>query len=347
METQTIITDQALGAREPLLENAVFVANRILTTVMKYRRMSPTDGACATSPCRQCLSPHLAKIVCAILSHQPVTFVLPAFPGKSPNLAKVLGALPDMAEQCALKFLGALTDQIREIYPPGAEIILCSDGRVFSDSVGMRDEDISAYQEELSVMTHELSLENISMFNLDELHSGTSFHQMRENLMEKYGDSVEEVQNKVRLGKDESAPPENRELHRLYCGITRFLVEDAMHPGQQKSRSAIQKECRIRAYEVIRKSNAWSRLIENHFPSAVRLSIHPQGCGSQKLGLNLMGADGWMTPWHGVAVKKGNQFVLLKRHEAEKLGAELIFQKGRPSHYRLKDEQSASEEVRV
>jgi pyoverdine/dityrosine biosynthesis protein Dit1 len=210
---------------------------------------------------------------------------------------------------------------------------------VFSDAVGMRDEDVTAYQDQISSMIMELSLETISIFNLDEWCSGMGFPQMRKNLTEKYAESIEVVQEKVRLGKDENADSDCRELHRLYCGITRFLVEDAMHPGQQKSRSAIQKECRLRAYEVIQKSGAWSRLIEDQFPHAVRLSIHPQGCGSQKLGLRLMGPDGWMTPWHGVAVKKDGQFLLLKRNQAEKLGAQLVFKNGRPSHYELTEEQ--------
>ena len=340
MEIQTILANhpsRTLPRRGPSLDHAIAVANAILIEVMKYRRFSTPHAACATSPCRKCVSPHLAKIVSAVLSQQPITFVLPAFPGKSPNLGKVLGPLPDRAEQCALEFLGQLGEQIREIYSPGAEIILCSDGRVFSDAVGMRDEDITAYQHEISSMTEELSLQTISMFNLDELYSGIDFNQMRQKLTEEYGESLEDIQSKVRLGKEESADSDSRELHRLYCGITRFLAEDAMHPGQQKTKSAIQRECRARAYEVIRKSGAWSRLIEDQFPNAVRLSIHPQGCGSSKLGLQLMGQDGWMTPWHGVAVLLNGQFLLMKRNQAEELGAELVFKNGRPSHYELQD----------
>lgn len=122
----------------------------------------------------------------------------------------------------------------------------------------------------------------------------------------------------------------------MYCGITRFLVEDASFPGQTKSRSAIQKECKGKAYEVMRRSNAWSELIARRFPDAVRLSIHPQVCGSKKLGIRLVGTESWMTPWHGVAVKKSEGFILLKRTVAESLGARLVFSaNGRPSHFEL------------
>ncbi|WP_241480356.1 L-tyrosine/L-tryptophan isonitrile synthase family protein [Legionella norrlandica] len=116
-----------------------------------------------------------------------------------------------------------------------------------------------------------------------------------------------------------------------------------MHKDQTKSRSAIQKESRFKAYEVIRRSNAWSNLIREHFPEAVRLSIHPQTCGAKKLGIRLIGSESWMTPWHGVAVESKNGYVLLKRSEAEAIGAKLIYSPdGRRSHYKLMTDESLS-----
>src|SRR5687767_11184162 len=75
------------------------VANRILLEVMEHRRTAGAGSNCTTlAPCAECVSPHLPKILLAVEQGLPVTFVLPAFPGKSPNPAKVLGPLPDMAE---------------------------------------------------------------------------------------------------------------------------------------------------------------------------------------------------------------------------------------------------------
>jgi len=60
--------------------------------------------------------------------------------------------------------------------------------------------------------------------------------------------------------------------------ITRFLGEDtADHPG---TRSALQRECRQRAYGVIQRSRAWGDLIAEHHPHGVRLSTHPQPIGA-------------------------------------------------------------------
>jgi pyoverdine/dityrosine biosynthesis protein Dit1 len=320
----------------PSFSEPSIIAKDILADVMQFRRFSGPTSSCSTSPCPECRAPHLSKVISAVALGLPVTFVLPAFPGKSPNLAKVLGPLPDMAEVCALQFLQQLCDRIGRYYSPGAKVILCADGRVFSDVVGMRDQDVTDYQIELDKMIARLGLTSISTFNLDELYDGLDFDQMRAQLMEHHGEHPEVLKSAVsRGGKDQNCSADDREAHRLYCGITRFLVEDAMFPGQEKSRSAIQKECRSRAYEVIQRSKAWGELLEMQFANAVRLSIHPQSCGAKKLGIRLIEPDNWLTPWHGVAVDVGGRFMLFKRSQAEELGARLIHRDGRPSHYVL------------
>ena len=91
---------------------AAALARKILLDVLPFRRIAGPPTACALSPCEDCLSPHLPKVVSAIERNQPIPFVLPAFPGKSPNPAKVLGRLPDMAERRALEFLQYLCDRI-------------------------------------------------------------------------------------------------------------------------------------------------------------------------------------------------------------------------------------------
>ncbi|WP_394834849.1 isocyanide synthase family protein [Pendulispora rubella] len=308
-------------------EEAWALGTQLLMHVMRVRRVPAAGVSCGDSPCAECLAPHLARVVSAIANREPVSFILPAFPGKSPNPTKVLGPMPDMAEQRSLEFLASLCERIRREYAPGARVVLCSDGRVFNDIVGIRDIDITGYQHELSAMISRISSSALATFNLDQVFAGLSFEAMRERLMQEYGESLEALRDAVRAGG---------EPHRLYCGITRFLVEDATRPDGTASRSALQRECRRRAYEVIRRSQAWGRLLEVHFPQSVRLSIHPQTCGSEKLGIHMMEtADSWLTPWHGVAVDMGGHFVLLKRAEAEALGARVVAHEGRASHYEL------------
>lgn len=321
------LSDNALHAK---------IAEKIFTEIMNYRRLPKHSKSCSGSKCQLCSSLHFPKIISAIERREAVTFVLPAFPGKSPNPDKVLGHLPDFAEQLSLDFLGQLCERVKSFYSQGIKIILCSDGRVFSDVVGMKESNVTAYQAELNRLIEEMSLSDISTFNLDDFYGELSFIQMRDELMKTYGKSLDFLKHKVRNGSKSSASPDELEANRMYCGITRFLLEDSMHPGQTKSRTAIQKDSRFRAYEVIRRSNAWSDLIADRFPEAVRLSIHPQTCGAKKFGIRLVGNDPWITPWHGVAVETKNDYILLKRREAENLGAELVYcSLGRPSHYKL------------
>lgn len=317
----------------PATSSVEEIATDVLREVFKFRRMA--HKGCGNSPCSDCLAPHLPKVIRAIEQNQPITFVLPAFPGKSPNLAKVLGPLPDLAEQHSLEFLEKLCQRIRQHHQPGAKIILCSDGRVFSDVVGMREENLTAYQLELSRMIEWLSLTSLSLFNLDDLFEGLSFDEMRVQLMQRHGKSLDELKIMVRLGINPEESHENQEAHRLYCGITRFLFEDALFPGQTRSRASIQKDARARSYQVIQRSNAWSELIRQQFPDAVRLSIHSQICGAKKLGIRLMEAENLMTPWHGVAVDIDGRIDFIKRAQAEALGASIVHVNGRPSHYEL------------
>jgi len=322
-------------------------AQKILAEFMNFRRVPQSSDVCANVGCQRCSSLYLPKIISAVTRNAPATFVLPAFPGKSPNLEKVLGHLPDFAEQLSFNFLGNLCRRIKEYYKPGVQIILCSDGRVFSDVVGMKESNVTAYQMELDKLIKRMSLFDITTFNLDDFYDKLSFGQMRDELMKCYGKSLDYLKDKVRSGVSSSAGPDEREANSIYRGITRFLFEDSTYLGQTKSRSAIQKESRSRAYEVIRRSNAWSDLIAERFPEAVRLSIHPQACGSRKLGIRLIGDETWMTPWHGVAVETKSGYVLLKRLQAEALGADLIYSSnGHPSHYRLLEDQDLSEERR-
>jgi len=50
--------------------------------------------------------------------------------------------------------------------------------------------------------------------------------------------------------------------------------------------------------------------------------------------------DTWLTPWHGVAVKDGDRFRMMRRHEAEELGARVVEREGRPSYFQLASKRS-------
>lgn len=75
----------------------------------------------------------LAIIYGHIKAQRPVPMCLPAFPFKSPNHKyKVMGTLPDKAEEFALANLNGLCEAINEIYPIGCKLTIISDGLVYN-----------------------------------------------------------------------------------------------------------------------------------------------------------------------------------------------------------------------
>lgn len=68
-----------------------------------------------------------------ISRQEPIRMILPAFPFKSPNASsKVLGTMPDFGEELALAHLNGLCQNIGEVYGPGADVYISSDGLVYN-----------------------------------------------------------------------------------------------------------------------------------------------------------------------------------------------------------------------
>ena len=302
------------------------LARQILEIIFKLRRIHLEDAASHDSSAE--MAPHLPKIQAAIERQAPIHMLLPAFPGKSPNRNKTLGAMPDLAERHALDNLYRLCEDIRALYPPGAQVAICSDGYCFSDVVHIPDAEVAAYMDELSAYARGRYGEAFAFYDLKD-HFGyiSDLDSQREELLILFSDSIEQIKRQC---QDEAA------MRAMYQGITRFLFEDAqgMERFSGQSKTALQKLARANAYRVIQRSNAWSRLLERTFPDSVRLSIHPQFRVSAKIGVRLVdSADAWLTPWHAAAVKHEHGIVLKKRSDIDESRSALVFVDGRPSHF--------------
>jgi pyoverdine/dityrosine biosynthesis protein Dit1 len=150
---------------------------------------------------------------------------------------------------------------------------------------------------------------------------------MRDRLIEHYAEPRAVIEERVHTHPQHCA---------LVNGIERFLNEESATRDETLSKTQRRKLCRERAYEVVRRSDAWGQLISDCFPLALRLSIHPQLPHSEKIGMLLGSAeDVWLTPWHGVAVETQTGFTLMKRSEAEERGAVVKFAHGVPNYLTL------------
>ncbi|CDL83934.1 L-tyrosine isonitrile synthase [Xenorhabdus szentirmaii] len=305
------------------------VSSKILHELLQYRRRFPESEHTIQYEEKKVTEVQLPRIRAFVEQRKPIECILPAFPTKSPNPRKVLGKLPDMAEKLSLIFLNSLCQRIQLYYPPGAKIIICSDGHVFSDLINVDDHTITDYQQEIEKLLHELGATHLSVFNLGDVESLTQYtrdyNKLRELMLKDYSSSIDEIKKILK---------ENEEGVRLYRAITRFLYEDSLLPEYSGSKNALQKDARQRAVGVIQRSWAWGNLLAEHFPSAIRLSIHPQPIDSMKIGIHMMPTrDDWLTPWHGVAANVNGHFVLMKGDEVKQLHGKLIEIRGVPSHY--------------
>ncbi|QFU89907.1 isocyanide synthase family protein [Amycolatopsis sp. YIM 10] len=311
------------------MSTSTVTAGRLLRELFEVRRLHPGAGPCPDPTLDCCVRAHLPVVLPSVTAGRPVTCVLPAFPAKSPSPRKVLGPLPDLAEEQGLRFLHRLCLRLGELHPPGVRVVICSDGRVFSDVVGVSDEDVASYRGELEAMITRLGLDTLSVFCLDDALPGLSFDRMREILVRDHAEPLGAVRTRV------LTDPEGK---RLFNGIHRFLTEDRAAVEPLRSRSWLRRDCKDRAYRLIQRSAAWGQLVAGRFPDAVRLSIHPQAPHAPKIGVLLSDQphEGWLTPWHSVCVRTGDGYRFMHRHQAESLDARLVRIDGRPSHYDLR-----------
>jgi len=305
-------------------EGSAATARRVLDRVLARRRVLPGTIATPTEAARVL---HLPLVEAFVEEGEPVQLVLPAFPAKAPNPQKVLGTLPDMAEALALRSLLALMDEIGEAYAPGARLVICSDGQVFADAVGVRDADVAAYRRGMQALVAETGDTRVRIFGLEDAFGAKSPAAARALLMESYAESTEAIRARAAAVPTYAAQVD---------GIHRFLFEDEVVRSPGLSRTKVRKLTREGAYEVVRRSEAWGALVLAAFPRALRLSIHPQADVSPKIGISLLDTDDcWLTPWHGVAVLGGAQARLMHRSDAERAGAVVVHEEGRESHMEL------------
>lgn len=299
----------------------------ILKVIFNHRKTSDPEDSCASSPCETCFALHEQRINFFTSQNKPIHFILPAFPAKSPNRQKTLSKLPDLGEEIALKTLDSMCREIGNIYKPGAQVTICSDGRIFSGLVGVSDEDISKYVAGISGMLNEYGLENIRIVNLEDLSDSDDFNEMRKRVLTDYAEDLKSLNLNIKT---------NAGMKSLFNGIHRFITEDCLALEETKSKSQVKKEAKTTAIKVIQHSNAWTRFLANVYPDAIRLSIHPYPAHHRKTGIQLTRAeDNWLTPWHGVIMLRENGYHLIKRGEAEALEAKLVYKGTQPYYYSL------------
>jgi L-tyrosine isonitrile synthase len=329
------MTSAYLAEQQTCTTKACALADAVIQVLLKYRRSFAgedfadhgRDGSLAPDWLR--LRPQWIRILDFLLSDDPIEFSLPAFPCKSPNLNKVAGTLPDEGERLALATLQRLTNEIEEIYPPGARVTICSDGHVFADVIGVADATVTDYKDDLKRLIRAESLCHLRTFDLRDMWGDEEIGSKRLRLERGWMGSIGDLRVQART---------DGEVARLIRGMTRFLREDAGHTSGTSSQ--MQRDAKRRAYRVLARSRAWGAIVHNLMPRAVRLSIHPQPLGAEKFGISLVrladSDSGWTTPWHSVVRYNEADLPCLVRHDQARATAIPEMRDGRIWCYRTR-----------
>lgn len=238
--------------------------------------------------------------------------VLPAFPCKSSNINKVASTVPDKGEQLAIKQIIEFVQQVNRIYAPGMKFFIVSDGHVFSDCINVDDDVVDAYTESLKRVYYTLrpeGFDSIVFCGLNDCFASNTKYLVESLLLEvmvdhfldtKLDHATETNRKIMMLGCDDNTDmlrqqintPHHPRLY-LYRGFNKFMYDDLTQYQQTKqlSKKKFKKLVSQVAFEMIRRNDAYSNLVELMFPFHLRLSIHAHPNCGPKFGIRLLDPD--------------------------------------------------------
>ncbi|KAM3499606.1 hypothetical protein MY10362_007154 [Beauveria mimosiformis] len=293
----------------------------------------------------------LATIDAFVAAGQEVQACLPSFPFKSANKEyKVLGSLPDKAEELALARLNTMCRRIREIYPPGARVTIISDGMTYNDLLSISDRETWQYGEGLRRMAHEKGFNHISFARIRDLVDCDLPDKLREITYVANCTNMRRILLNVHGRDDLDIDKEivdNPDTKLTYLGYRRFLESDLKHifpPDKDRTNRAYKRDVKYLAKQMLKRGYAFAGAVKRAFPHHLRLSIH-ESLGEHKVSISLLDTKtGFTTPWHcSVALLADGQWISAPKGEFEKdARLEVVFEHGRPSYFREKPRDASS-----
>ncbi|KAI4167697.1 MAG: hypothetical protein LQ343_007016 [Gyalolechia ehrenbergii] len=328
---------------------------KILSIIYKYRL---TKAADAHDRWVEGTPKFLDIIENFVRQAKSIQMCMPAFPFKSANkVYKVLGTLPDRAEEAALEYMNTMCAEIKAIYSPGAKLLVVSDGLVYNDLLTIPDREVWAYGQELRAMSAkrfphiEFSrLRQLVVIDLperlDEVTYVANATNFRRALLTQFGRDGLDVHKLIQ---------ENEDTRLTFCGHSRFLTNDLRYifpKSELRGSNQYKRDVKFIAREMIRRGftptadtlhqQAFAAAIKHNFPDHLRLSIH-QSTGEHKISLSLLPTKtSYTTPWMcAIAYSADGTLTSAPKGDFEDdRKYQLVHRAGRPSHF---EERSASE----
>lgn len=279
--------------------------------------------------------------------------LLPAFPCKSNNRNKTLGFTPDKGEELALELINSFCLKINSIYGPGITFNIVSDGRVFADLFLVPDNYVDLYDNALRNDFPHLT-KHIEFYDLETFLKTNYMHdEARIKLLLLFGKSKSLIKSEILKSED---------YKKMYLGFSRFVREDVFFimDGETRLQSSAtsnkvisstkcKKKSQDLAAHVMRRNDAYSKMVELFFPLHIRVSIHAHDNSGPKYAIRLLPLNKMSselveiknmhipTPWHNVVVEDlDGKYTLMKNYKAKSNESyELILNKnGAPYYYK-------------
>ncbi|KAI1046602.1 hypothetical protein LB505_010658 [Fusarium chuoi] len=252
-----------------------------------------------------------------VMADKPVDMCLPGFPFKSANkINKVLGFLPDKAEELALQRLDTMCLH-RDTWAYGEALRALAVKKGFNQITFSRLKDLAGLKlpEKISEIAY--------------VANATNF---RRYLLNKYGKQDHDINYEIATNPDTLM---------TYCGYKRFLESDLQHifpTGANRSHNGYRRDVKYLAKEMIIRGSAFAGAIKAAFPNHLRLSIH-HSTGEHKVSLSLLHTKtGYTTPWHCcVALMANGEWLSAPMSDfQDDPSFDVVYEDGRPSYFREK-----------
>src|SRR5690606_19008516 len=126
-------------------------------------------------------------------------------------------------------------------HKPGAEVIICSDGRVFNDLVFVSENDLNQYDDQIKNIIRDFNLSNLKTYSLDDFYSTDA----KEKLIANFAPDLNELKVAIK-----SIPSD---LH-MFNGVHRVSKYSMAFMSLYESRNQLSRQAEEIANQAIRRS---------------------------------------------------------------------------------------------
>lgn len=263
------------------------------------------------------------KIEAFTSAGKPIEFSMLGIPFKSINTRdKTIGTMPDLGEELMFKNFANFGEKIKNIYSPGIEMHVVSDGYIFNDLMDVPDKTVQEYEE----INKDLSREApVIIHDLQDFYGGQSISSARGKVIQQFGITEQELERRILTDED---------INFLYKGMIRFMQQDLAIKNYD-SGNQLHKAAKKLAREMMFRNEAYSKLVQTEFSDKIRLSMHPSVNNGTKYSFQLIDSPmAFYSPWHCAIVKtKEGYYATIHRKDADAAGMELVNVGGRPYYF--------------